>query len=115
MYKFSYRRGFRALLLAGVTLIASQVFGFGECTRYEAQFLARVRIVVHDLYNGSCLAFLDLDYSKGDMFHPNQICPLSVDQALATSVFFPQCTIKEGQTISGVLVLHEGAIWLVVE
>lgn len=88
----------------GAALVFSLLFSFPsysrECTQYEAQFIASVYDWKKDPSSQQCLYKL-----KFREFKPHVFCPLDIDRVHNVEFTDASCSMKDGKTLSGVLVL----------
>jgi hypothetical protein len=78
------------------------------CPHQEGQFIGTVKNyqkVGVDQYLYDCSFEVELSY-----FRPSFVCPLHPGEVSAFRIEDTQCSLKEGEQISGVLVLKDGVL-----
>lgn len=108
-------------LLASMIIFAVAQSAIAQyCATYEAQVIGEVsRVEQHRrAENLDCHIYLGFDLTKGDLFNMHQMCPLTIDEAMAYPLYVANCepgNYPVGQRVDGILVRQEGADILTLE
>lgn len=85
-------------VILGLALISSAAMSSAyACSAPEAQFIGIVK-------NATAECTYEIEFT---MYNPSMVCPLSIDEAL-TVYTDKSCTLKNGDQVSGVLVVKDG-------
>lgn len=108
-------------LIASMIIIAvSQSARAQYCATYEAQVIGKVsRVEQHRrAENLDCYVYLGFNLTQGDIFNMNQMCPLTIDEAMVYPLYVANCepgNYPVGQRVDGILVRQQGDDILTLE
>ena len=93
------------LICIATLIFAAQAF---SCEQYEAEFIGKVKNQVSIARSESITeCFYEVEYS---LFNASYICPLDIDVVSTNKFQDYNCSLKNGDQVSGVLVLKNNVL-----
>ncbi len=87
-------------VILGLALISTAAMSSAFACSPEAQFIGTVTKVAAD-------CSYEINFSD---YNHSQVCPLSIDEALVTRFENKNCALKDGDAVSGYLIVQDGKV-----